>query len=235
MKICIIDFETTGVDSQVCEPVQFGYINALYIKSERRLAVLNEGSFLIKTQHGIPNADFHGITEELTEQFGVTPDIAGQRMANAVSGADVIVGHNILAFDRPIFERYTNTTGTGKYRYFDTLVDWIEPSYGSMKLKYLSLDTGYVHQKAHSALSDCHAVLHLLGVLDTRLALDSLIPSSIATPFVRMIAKVEYKDRELPKKYGYRWHADRKIWAKLGRPHSGYAQGLPFQIETETV
>ena len=234
MILSIIDFETTSVDPHTCAPVQFGFIRVKLTESgTREVKILEEGSFLIDNEVPIPNHSFHGISEDLVAEHGISLDDARLRISKALIGADFIVGHNILAFDRVILERLI--PGVKDRKFFDTLIDWPDVRLDSMKLKYLAFDYGHYLTNAHSALADCHAVLHLIKYLSSRPEF-FLYANSVSNAIpARLVAKVGFSDRQTAKDFGFRWDSQSREWFKLNRGDAVVTSTYPFEVEVRPL
>lgn len=231
MILSIVDFETTSVDPHTCAPVQFGFIRVLL--EGREASIIEEGSFLIDNEVPIPNHAFHGITEELVSNFGISLEDARVRIAKAVAASDFIVGHNILAYDRVILERLI--PGVKDRKFFDTLIDWPDIRLDSMKLKYLAFDHGHYLTNAHSALADCHAVLHLIKYLAARPEFHLHVNSVASAIPARLVAKVGFTDRQAAKDFGFRWDSQSREWFKLNRGDSVVTSTYPFEVEVRPL
>lgn len=95
MIALFFDTETTGFKSSTFTPeiVQIGAI----LQDTESLRVLAELNMIVKATKPIPPevTAIHGITDELSQKFGVRTGFVDNMFALLASNADVIVAHNI--------------------------------------------------------------------------------------------------------------------------------------------
>ncbi|MCF6254500.1 MAG: hypothetical protein L3J38_07110 [Thiomicrorhabdus sp.] len=103
-RICVIDTETTGLDTDVCEIIELGYQIIEFASSGHFYKVLCSKNFL--------NEPKGEISAEVTRVTGLTlSDVKGHQIHWEEVEADIqdvqlCVAHN-AGFDRPIVERYS--------------------------------------------------------------------------------------------------------------------------------
>jgi DNA polymerase-3 subunit epsilon len=168
--LAILDFETTGPDPAVCEPVSVAVVR--FEQGIERDAFYT----LLRPTIPIPPeaTAIHGITDALAAHAPTLLDVAGEL---ARVGKDALpVGYNAIHFDRPILHRYI--TGTD-CPLFDPAQGWADPlvivrkvdryvgGKGSHRLAQVCARWGCPMDKAdqHNALGDVRAVGRLLGRL----------------------------------------------------------------------
>ncbi len=120
-KVCIIDTETTGLDTSVCEIIELGYQVVEFDSQGHFYRVLLAKNFL--------NEPEGEITPEVTQVTGLTmEDVQGHRIPWEEVEADLAdvqlcVAHN-AAFDRPVVERYNDLFVEKVWGCSASQVDW---------------------------------------------------------------------------------------------------------------
>lgn len=216
MKICVFDFETTGVDLEKDEPIELAY--ALYDSDLK--SVINTQSFLIKTDLEITPqiTELTGITKEMLDQYGVNYDVAYEDFSNANLFTDAYCAH-YSDFDKAFLSKLARGSGfldakedTDKMIFIDS-ANHIEFQFKTKKLTYLALEHGYVIQNAHRAINDVLALCHILKSYDmnevykTAIQKMYMVNVIIHNPFGGN-GKIT---REALKDFGFKWDGE-KYW-----------------------
>jgi len=152
----------------------------------------------------------HGITDEMVSGKRIDDD----RVNQIVAGAKVVIAHN-ASFDRPLLERRLPIFESLPWACSFQEVDWSGEGIGSAKLEYIAYQYGFFYD-AHRAEMDCYAVLEVLR---------RPLPVSKKIPLLHLFNRTTEKDwvigaigspfetKDILRQRGYRWQADRKIWA----------------------
>jgi DNA polymerase-3 subunit epsilon len=156
----VVDVETTGRDNQRDHIIQFSAVPFEYAPATGR--IYGVGAPLTYLED--PGVE---IPAEITQLTGISPEaVRGQRIDEAavaalVEPADLVIAHN-AQFDRGFLELRVPI-----FRYKDwactlTEVPWPIGT-GSAKLEFLMYKQCGLFFGAHTAESDCLAVIHLLA------------------------------------------------------------------------
>lgn len=187
LPLCVIDFETTGPEPNLCEPVEVGVA-----RFERGELVDSYASLLRPSIPIPPEATaIHGITDEMVDSAPQLQDVAGDLYAIA-QGA-IPCAYN-APFDRTILHRYIRGIDCPLFRpdhpWFDVYVviasprvdKWVKGT-GRLKLPAACKRHGIALKGAHRALGDSVAT----GTLLYRLVERGLVkPASLAKMFYWM-------------------------------------------------
>jgi len=229
----VIDFETTGLDTENDQPLEFAAlvfdpIENLYIKTF-------EGFFT--SGYGVVPKEKRAEIEKLT---GIMPDfpvIFGDQcdqFKSFVSHVGVTITHLIAhnaPFDRAFFDRECLRL-CGKIpevTWIDTTCD-VEFRDGiqSKSLKYLAADHGILSHSAHRAFADCQTLFQIVKQYDFQEIL-----AYAAVPTVELIAAVSFHDKDKAKEKGFRWDDKRKVWfMKRKKTYTDVAElGYDFPVK----
>lgn len=220
----VIDFETTGLDTNTAEITEVGHL----LFCMRTFDPIDMGSFLVipQSKESLEETiDIHGISWDWVSKYGVSDLGVILRLKDYFKESDYIVAHNGIAYDKPVLFNHINRVNK-KYNAFvescdeiigkwwlDTMIDIDYPSHmKSKKLTYLAAEHGFINPFPHRALSDCLTTLNVLKNYD----IEEVIANS-KIPLLKVRALVEYQDRELAKAEGFHWDSENKIWHKTMR------------------
>lgn len=228
MIVGILDFETTGLDTATCHVNEHALILAeLDPLCEERPHILAIDTSLWFHQNPVPSevTQLTGIDSGLLERFGQSPDLLTFRLLRLLNQADVIVGHNLIRYDREILARVWMELGNDAPRaaalggvfhkpVIDTKFD-LPVTGKSSSLTYMAADYGIANPNAHRALFDCETVLALLGRMNC-LALDQAEARS-REELVEIVAETGFMNKDAVKNRGYFWTPEDKTWRKIMR------------------
>ena len=214
MKICGLDFESTGLDPEKDRIAEVGLV--LY-DTDTRTPVRITG-FLVKVPGGMPAeaAAVNGITTELLDAYGVEPAAALKATVDMLNRADFVCAHNGTNFDKLFLEAECRRQGFEGSKlktlpWIDTTTDLPHAAYTlgkSRALKYMACDLGFVYP-AHRAVKDVLAMFEIMGRYDI-----NEIVRRAQTPNVKVRAVVSFDERLLAKERSYYWKPEQKLWIK---------------------
>jgi DNA polymerase III alpha subunit (gram-positive type) len=207
MMLLSLDFETTGLDFEKDRVIEVGAV--LYSTGQKK-CIENLGC-LVSSDVPVTAeiTDITGIYQTALDKFGWSQEDAYGNLDFLIDSADIIVGHNVLRFDKNMYESWSRRmkqAATEKL-WVDTMID-IKGHEGK-KLSYLAADHGIINPFPHSALADAQTVLTVVARYD----IDVLIARS-KTPTVYIQAHHQRSQNELVKKQKFRWNPQHKIWWK---------------------
>lgn len=215
----VVDVETTGLDPDRDAVIQFCGIPFTYDPASGRI-------FTVGTPYTGYEDPGRPIPAFVTRLTGITDaDVAGQRLDEAAIGALVepavlVIAHN-ASFDRPFLDRRLPAIFSGKHWACSVEgIPWDRYGIPSRRLEYLLYQRHRLFFDAHSAVTDCQALLHALaepfedGVLPLALLLDGARKRWLRIWAVG--SPIEQKD--LLKARGYRFNGSggrhAKTWYK---------------------
>lgn len=172
-NICVLDFETTGLDPHTCDPTQL----AALIIDPRTLDILGEWHSLCKPNMALVTAEVLEKTHLTTEALEAAPEQSimwegfSQWYKNYITYTDnkknypIIAGHNIAGYDLHILDRLINKYETGRFRsmfFIDTMQQffmWFENSNAlpGYKQDQILEHIGLSNKQSHNAVEDVRA------------------------------------------------------------------------------
>lgn len=215
-KVCIIDTETTGLDTERCEIIELGYQILSFDSHGQLYEVLCAKNFL--------NEPKGEITPEVTQVTGLTiEDVKGHQIpwdevVEDMQEIQLIVAHN-AGFDRPVVERYNDVFIDKVWGCSASQIDWFNlAKVGSRSQEFLCWKVGQFFYHAHRALDDVQALTHLL----TQKISDQQQPALHFLLSVVRQQKIMIKATGAPfdvkddlKVRGYRWNAGERVWQQV--------------------
>lgn len=199
-----LDIESTGLDTNVDEIIEFGAIIFAFTKDGLSISP-------VKNLHWY-NEPRKPITAEITKITGITPEmVAGKTLdvstiEAALDSVDIVIAHN-AAFDRPMCERVSKKFVD---KYWGCSMSQVEWGTATRKLEYLLYTMGYFY-KAHNALTDCQAGLFAIAH-EGRLA--QILEASRKPSYHVWAIDAPFEVKDDLKKRGYFWSAEQKSWHK---------------------
>ncbi|GAB6070784.1 3'-5' exonuclease [Thiomicrorhabdus hydrogeniphila] len=215
-KVCIIDTETTGLDTDVCEIIELGYQIIEFDSNGNFYKVLSAQNFL--------NEPKGEISAEVTEVTGLTmDDVKGHKIPWDVVEAEIsqvqlCVAHN-AGFDRPVVERYSDVFINKIWGCSVAQIDWMKEAHvGSRSQEFLCWKVGQFFYGAHRALDDVQALTQLLSckISENKVPAFSFLLSAVreSKSFIKATgAPFEIKDDLRNRRY--RWNASERVWQKV--------------------
>lgn len=239
MLVAGFDCETTGLDTDKDYITELG---AVLWDTERGvpLKILSTLTWPhdteIKLDHKI--VELTGITEEDLAKHAVPFEEGEFQLANLVANADLILAHNGNLFDRPMLNSNSARFGTkfdyNKFLWADSTCDIdFPPTIQTRKLSHLAAEHGFLNPFAHRAVFDVLTMLKIAQRYDWK-----QITEFAKSPTISIEAQTTFEQRELAKKAGYRWNADKKKWVKSIKQfklkeEQDAAKALGFQIRVK--
>jgi len=211
-QVCILDTETTSLDTSSCEIIELGYKIIEFDKNGFFFNVLKSKNFF--------NEPKMEISEAITRVTGITIDtvkghsIPWEEVAFDMKEASLIIAHN-SKFDRPVVERYLDAFKDKDWACSLEQVDWEYFSGVRQKtLDYLCFKYGNFVFEPHRAINDVEALSRLLT---------SPNPIGI-TPFFKLLGNVNetsyrvmalnapFEAKDALKENGFNWNINKRIW-----------------------
>lgn len=215
-KVCVIDTETTGLDTEKCEIIELGYQIIEFDSSGHFYQVLCSKNLL--------NEPEGEISPEITKVTGIKPeDVIGhaipwQEVEQDMSDVSLCVAHN-AGFDRPVVERYNPIFVDKIWGCSASQINWMEVAdVGSRAQEMLCWKVGQFFYGAHRALDDVQALSKLLSCSVTT---EQVPAFSFLLKAVRL-SKSMVKATGAPfdikddlRSRGYRWNVSERVWQKV--------------------
>lgn len=215
-KLCILDTETTGLDTAECEVIELGYQIIEFDSQGNLYQVLSKQNFL--------NEPAGEISDEVTQVTGITfEDVKGHHIdwdevAKEIQVVDLVIAHN-AGFDRPVVERYHEVFKTKVWGCSVNQIDWQTlAGVGSRSQEYLAWKVGQFFYDAHRALDDVQALTQLLTCPISnppQPALAFLLPEVRKAKTLVKATGAPFDLKDALKSRHYRWNASARVWQKV--------------------
>lgn len=201
----IVDFETTGLDSEMDEIIEMG-VFLFGVTESNETYPIAAGDWL--------NQPSKPISDEITSLTGITnEDLEGKKIpwghvAALLENVTHFAAHN-AAFDRKFFNRYMPDTRPWYCTSKGGDVQWSKFGFNTAGLELLTFKSGYFYD-AHRAVVDCAAVFNLITLYPEVM---QQVKESLATETYKIQAfAAPMRVKDDLKKRGYRWNPDAKVW-----------------------
>lgn len=211
--VCILDTETTGLDTRAAELIEFAYMLVTYHETTGRFYDV------VERFQGLQEAS-RPLSEEITRITGITDQmIAGRRIdwgavSTALSNVDIFVAHN-AGFDRKILERYHDIFKTKPWGCSLNDADWSLFGETSRKQEWLVYKVCNRYYEAHRALDDVNALACLLAtdLPESPNSIFKTLLESSATDIVIIEAiNSAFDEKDALKRLKFRWNANKRVW-----------------------
>ncbi|MDX1346654.1 MAG: 3'-5' exonuclease [Thiomicrorhabdus chilensis] len=215
-KVCIIDTETTGLDTDVCEIIELGYQIVEFDSEGNFYRVLSAQNFL--------NEPKGEITPEVTQVTGLThEDVKGHsipwpQVEQELIDVQLCVAHN-ASFDRPVVERYSDTFVNKIWGCSVAQIDWLNlADVGSRSQEFLCWKIGQFFYGAHRALDDVQALTQLLSMPISepqKPAFHFLLKAVRVSKSLIKATGAPFEVKDALRSRGYRWNVSERVWQKV--------------------
>lgn len=222
-RVCaVVDTETTGLDPEDDVIIQMAM---------RRFRFDADGVITrIDACHAWFEDPGKPIPEQITRMTGIRDiDVEGKsfpetEIVRALSRVDLVVAHN-ASFDRRWIERRFPEAAGRPWGCSMRDILWERFGFEAGKLTLLGAQCGFFYD-AHRADVDVDAVIGLLRHRfdDGRTALSALIEAADADSWLVRARGAAFELKGRLRARGYRWDADRKVWAKEVRDDERFAE-----------
>lgn len=233
-KVCIIDTETTGLDTDVCEIIELGYQIIEFDSHGHFYKVLSAQNYL--------NEPSGEISAEVTQVTGLTFDdvqghkIPWQEVEAEISQVQLCVAHN-AGFDRPVVERYSDVFIEKIWGCSVAQIDWLKQAHvGSRSQEFLCWKVGQFFYGAHRALDDVQALTQLLScpISENKVpAFSFLLEAVRQSKSLVKATKAPFDIKDDLRSRGYRWNVGERVWQKV-LDDSKLQDELAWLIEHQT-
>jgi len=214
--VCIIDTETTGLNTDSCEVIELGYQLVEFDSHGHFYKVVSAKNFMNE-----PEGD---ISDEVTQVTGLTiDDVKGHRIpwdevVADISQVQLCIAHN-AGFDRPILERYHACFVDKVWGCSASQIDWFHlAKVGSRSQEFLCWKVGHFYYDAHRALDDVQALTHLLSqpISDPpQPAMHFLLQTVRQQKVLIKASGAPFDLKDDLKQRGYRWQPQNRVWQKV--------------------
>jgi DNA polymerase-3 subunit epsilon len=211
--LCGIDLETTGVEPHKSEITEIGY--AIFDTENWDKPLVME-SQMCKIAGTVPAeiVELTGITDDILKRSGIAIDeVLGKLHANLDRfGVEYMVAHN-GTFDKDFLAYHSSVRELPKIKqeWVDTKNDIPFPKrIRNTNLVALAAEHGFLNPFPHAALFDVFTMMKVLSQYDIKEVL-----AYRAEPKYFLQAMVDYANRALASKRGYKWQeCEGKVFAK---------------------
>lgn len=156
-------------------------------------------------------AEYNGVTQQMTQDWGVPPDRARSALCEFLKRADYVVAHNGRAFDLPIVMQTWSDCGADQKIWIDTMEDVPYPKdCRSRNLTYLTAFHKLLNPFPHRAVTDVLIMLEILAQYD----INEVIKRAEAPRWRIEAVCLPFARKDEAKTMGFRWDAPNKIWYK---------------------
>jgi len=215
-KVCVIDTETTGLDTDKCEIIELGYQIIEFDSTGHLYKVLTSKNFL--------NEPEGEISAEITKVTGIKAEnvvghtIPWQEVEQDLSDVSLCVAHN-AGFDRPVVERYNPIFVTKIWGCSASQINWMEVAdVGSRSQEMLCWKVGQFFYGAHRALDDVQALSALLACKVTTQQVPTFSFLLQAVRLSKSMVKATgapFEIKDALRARGYRWNVSERVWQKV--------------------
>jgi len=233
-KVCVIDTETTGLDTDVCEIIELGYQIIEFDSNGQFYKVLAARNYLQEPQGEI--------SAEVTKVTGLTlKDVKGhsipwQEVEKELADVQLCVAHN-ASFDRPVVERYSEVFVNKIWGCSVAQIDWLNlADVGSRSQEFLCWKVGQFYYGAHRALDDVQALSELLSMPISEQqnpAFHYLLQAVRVSKSLVKATGAPFEVKDALRSRGYRWNVSERVWQKV-LDDSKMQDELAWLIENST-
>lgn len=226
IRVIVLDLETTSLDTSTAKVIEIGMVELLYSPSMGAVTEI-VGKYSELECPGEP------LSDEVQRATGITDEmVAGKRIDDAgvaqfIGNDPLVIGHNAVSYDRPIFERRFPSHKGLRWACSLKDVPWRSLGFESAKLDYLAMRLGGFYD-AHRASTDC---LALIWVLDNvGIAWRVLMDNGLQSSYIVRAIGAPFEVKDVLKANGYRWDD-----GESGRPKHWWKSVAHEHLEQEKV
>lgn len=215
-KLCVIDTETTGLDTQTCEIIELGYQIIEFDSKGNLYRVIAAKNYLNE-----PEGD---ISAEVTQVTGLSlEDVKGhainwEEVEKDLADVALCIAHN-ASFDRPVLERYQQIFIDKIWGCSIQQIDWQKlTDVSSRSQEFLCWKIGHFFYDAHRALDDVQALSELLSMqigTEDMPALKYLLDAVRLSKVIIKATGAPFDVKDALRKRGYRWSSEARVWQKM--------------------
>jgi len=215
-KVCIIDTETTGLDTDVCEIIELGYQIVEFDSHGNFYKVLAARNYLNEPK-GVISAEVTKVTGlTLKEVKGHT--IPWNEVERELADVQLCVAHN-ASFDRPIVERYSQVFVNKIWGCSVAQIDWMTlADVSSRSQEFLCWKVGEFYYGAHRALDDVQALTELLSKPISEQqnpAFHYLLQAVRVSKSLVKATGAPFDVKDALRSRGFRWNVTARVWQNV--------------------
>lgn len=245
MKLLGLDIESTGLDVDYDGVVEFGAAlfdteNKTYLRLYSEFVVDEKAKIFVESKEDPfinPYKECQRvsrITLEMVEKFGLSYSVISDEIVELFDSCDYVLSSNGTNFDHPLLNNFMERGDVKlpERQWIDLITDIEFPEDCTYRnLLYLAAYHGFINPFPHRALFDSLTMIKITNNYDY----DRMIEVA-KSPFIKLIAKVSFDNKELAKDEGFRWDPEKKIWHKEIKEillDYGWVNKLKFEVDVE--
>lgn len=202
----ILDFETTGLDSEKDSIIEIGLLE---------FCVGASGKPQITNLYGAVEDPGVPLSDQIIKLTGLTDEsLAGQKInwdyvRTMLERSSIVIAHN-AAFDRAFCEARPELAGLNlHWGCSQKHIDWESKGFRTKALNYLAADHGFVNPFAHRALFDCATTFRVIEPY-----FEELLSRSYLNELRVWATGAAFETKDKLRLARYRWDANVRVWFK---------------------
>jgi len=216
MHLLIIDFETTGLDFEIDEVIEYG---GVVWDTDRSIPLKIFGDF-VEPKKLIPSeiTKLTGISQDDVDRYGRDPQEMMRDISNMAEKYRVkyFVAHN-ADFDRTFLEKYVNDKDSPNAYKAMLDIEWIctkkdipfKDEMGRGELLTMAAKHGFLNPFSHRACTDSLTAAKLLSFY----TMDEIMKFR-ESPMLKVISLAPFDQKDEVKSHGFYWNPTTKKWAR---------------------
>ena len=211
--VCIIDTETTGLDTATDELIELGY---LLIEYDHKTGLFYD---VVKKFNEFQEPS-KPLDPEITRITGITDEMVKGKTINwdevaaDVRKARLLVAHN-AQFDRKMLERSHDVFKDSHWACSVNDIDWSAEGEKGRSQEWLVYKLAESYYDAHRAVDDVNALAFLLShrsVTSSETYFNKLLATARKDQYIIRALGSTFSEKDDLKKMGCRWDGDGKVW-----------------------